>query len=368
MTAEIITTQNDFERMVGDLSESSWLAVDTEFIRESSYYPKLCLIQIATEHICTCVDVLALSDISCLTELLKSTTQVKIFHSARQDLEVLHTAHDCIPTPIFDSQIAASMLGPDEQISYAELVRQHLAVDLPKSQSRTDWSRRPLSAAQIAYALDDVRYLGPLYETLSPILAEKNRTRWLIEECEQLAAPLNYFTEPANAWKNVKGVGKTHRNGLLRIQQLAYWRELEAQNRNRPRQWILKDRAIVDLANMHNDSLESITNYLRNEHPKSLRYKESIISQLQQGRALEPQAKLTAASDRRLSKPQQALTKSMMHYIKQHAEEIGTAPALLANRKSIENLVLGKSSKVMSGWRKSVIGDDLQKMLTAETS
>ena len=368
MTSEIITSQNEFEDMIGALAGSQWLAIDTEFIRESSYYPKLCLIQIATENLCTCIDVLALSDTTHLIEILKNPDCIKIFHSARQDLEVIYAEYGFIPQPIFDSQIAASMLGPDEQISYAEIVSQHLSVNLSKTQSRTDWSRRPLSDAQIAYALDDVRYLGPLYTKLSVQLTEKDRILWLQEECEQLTALANYDIDPNNVWKNVRGAGKAQGLTLQRIQQLASWREIQAQDRNRPRQWILKDRAIVELANMNTPSSESIAHYLQNEYPKSLRHKEKIAALLQQPINNEALNHLSSTIDRRLSKPQQTMAKNMMNFIKQQAAEIGAAPSLLANRKSIEKLVQGRKSKVMSGWRKDVVGNELQKMLATESS
>lgn len=368
MTSELITSQNEFDALAADICEAEWLAIDTEFIRESSYYPKLCLIQIATENVCTCIDVLALPQIDRLIDVLNNPACTKIFHSARQDLEVLYADYGMVPTPVFDTQIAASMLGPDEQISYAELVAQQLSVHLAKTESRTDWMRRPLTAAQIAYALDDVRYLGALYQQLANLLADKNRSNWLAEECDQLTLPDNYKVDPNDAWKNVKGVGKTQGAVLQRVQQLAHWRESHAQSSDRPRQWILKDRAILDLAYMQSHTPETVTDYLENEWPKSARHKNKIITVLKQVSQDESPAYPAPLTDRRLSKPQQALAKNMMQYIKQHAQEIGAAPSLLANRKSIENLVLGKTSKVMSGWRKSEIGGELTKMLSTETS
>ena len=364
----MITKQHEFETLVSDLAGSDWLAIDTEFMRESTYYPKLCLIQIATEKVCTCIDVLALTKTEALIDILKAPACTKIIHSARQDLEVLYAEYGIVPSPIFDTQIAASMLGPDEQISYAELVSQYLSVSLAKSQSRTDWMRRPLSAAQIAYALDDVRYLGPLFKKLSLLLEDKDRMRWLNEECAQLSLSNNYSIDPQEAWKNVKGAGKSQGIVLRCIQQLALWRETQAQNSNRPRQWILKDRAIIELAQMNSSSAESVASYLQSEWPKSLRYREKITAMLQIKSDCEETINLPPAADRRLSKPQQAMAKNMMRYIKQHAQEIGTAPALLANRKSIENLVLGKTSKVMTGWRKVEVGNKLQKMIGEDAS
>lgn len=368
MTSEIITTQSELESLLNSVSSSAWIAIDTEFIRESSYYPKLCLVQIATADICTCVDVLALKQSHSLIDIFTNPAQVKIFHSARQDLEVLYADYDVIPNPVFDTQIAASMLGPDGQISYAELVEQELCVRLDKSESRTDWTRRPLSDAQIDYALNDVLYLGPLYQQLSNSLADKNRSHWLEEECIQLIEPGNYRIDPIDAWKNVKGVGKAQGPTLSHIQQLSNWRENTAQMSNRPRQWILKDRAILDLAYMTTHTDDAIVSYLESEWPKSVRHKDTIVELLLNSSPTDHTGASVNMAEHRLNKSQQAQVKTMMNHIRERAQEIGTSPSLLANRKSIENLVLGKNSKVTSGWRQSTIGDELKQILASEST
>ena len=363
MHPEIITTAEELNSLVDSILSSNWLAIDTEFMRESSYYPKLCLIQVATEKTCSCIDVFSVKQLDPLVEILKNPECTKIFHSARQDLEVLFAELNLIPTPIFDTQIAASMLGPDEQISYADLVEQYLTVRLAKSESRTDWSKRPLSEAQIHYALDDVRYLGPLHERLSIEISNKNRQQWLKEECEQLIVEDNYKIEPDDAWKSVKGVGKAQGGALEHIQRISYWREQTAQSKNRPRQWILKDRAIMDLSHMEMPSVASINDYLNLECPKSIRHKDAIVELL-----LTPgQSTATDGShnfiDRRLTKSQQSLVKQLMQHIRQRAQEMNMSSSLLANRKSIEHLVLGRDSKVSYGWRKSEIGEELKQLV-----
>ena len=160
MLPNVITTIADLESFVEQISPAPWLAMDTEFMRESTYYPILCLIQIATDEVSACIDVLSLDHIDPLLELLRQDSQLKIFHSCRQDLEVLYAEYQFLPQPLFDTQVAASILGLNEQISYAELVAQKSSVHLAKTESRTDWKRRPLSDAQIDYALDDVIHLG----------------------------------------------------------------------------------------------------------------------------------------------------------------------------------------------------------------
>ena len=368
MNNEIVTTQAALEELVKLISPSPWLAIDTEFMRESSYYPKLCLIQIATSNICACIDVIALGEISALIKALENSAQTKIFHSARQDLEVLLAGLGIMPKPLFDTQIAASILGPDEQISYAELVSRLLSEQLPKTESRTDWSKRPLSEAQIAYALDDVRFLGPLYRQLSNELDKKGRRHWLQEECEHIADPRHYVVEPVEAWKQVKGAGNLPAEYLPYVQQLANWREQFAQSRNRPRQWILSDRAIIELSQLELHTEATIANHLESNFPKSARYKDKISQQLKQSSQDSRLPELVNAANRRLTRPQQSLVKVLMSHIRQRAQEIGTTPSLLANRRSVENLVLGKKSKITSGWRQSEIGDELVQLLESKSS
>ena len=331
-------------------------------MRESTYYPKLCLIQIATEEACACVDVITLNDIGVLTEFLMQSAATKIFHSARQDMEVLHCTYGFLPQPLFDTQIAASILGMDEQISYAELVSQRLSINLAKSESRTNWSQRPLTDAQIHYALDDVRHLGILFSQLQDKLENKQRMHWLAEECERLLKTDNYVVAPENAWKQVKGIGRLEGQPLYKVQQLAAWREQTAIKKNLPRRWVLKDQSMIDLASHKAISEDSIKDYLGQESSKSIRHSEIIMEIL--GRASAQQTNdLDSIIDRRLSKPQQTLVKDMMKLTRKHAEEIGTSSSLLANRKSLVDLVLGLHSKVNEGWRREVIGKHLLEML-----
>lgn len=359
MTASIITDTIDLEQLLATIQHTQWLAIDTEFIRESTYYAKLCLVQIATQDLSVCIDVLSLNDPSSLKKLL-NLPQTKIFHSARQDIEVLRSEYNIIPTPLFDTQIAASILGLDEQISYAELVAQVLSIRLPKTQSRTDWSRRPLTAAQIDYALDDVNYLGDLYRHLKQALQEKQRIHWLDEECAHLTHPATYQLYPDQAWQQVKGIGRVVSSDLSIVQALAAWRENTAVQKNLPRRWILNDQAILALAQNKPHSPTQTRSILEQYAPKSLRHAKNIHTVLEQAYPIDNN--LTVV-DRRLSKQQQALVKKMMQVTWEKSQQIGTSPSLLANRKSIVSLVLGEECKITAGWRHSEIGAELMQML-----
>ena len=167
MEFKLITTPQDLETYCSATSKVDWLALDTEFIREKTYYPKLCLVQIASEHDLVCIDTLAISDLSPLNDLLYQNTITKIFHSASQDLEIFVNLFDTVPTPIFDTQIAASLLGYGDQVSYAHLVNEIVDIELDKSLSRTNWERRPLSSKELRYAIDDVKYLAMVYQKIT---------------------------------------------------------------------------------------------------------------------------------------------------------------------------------------------------------
>jgi ribonuclease D len=331
-------------------------------MRESTYYPKLCLIQIATQDLCACIDVINLDNIDCLTTFLGQSSAVKILHSARQDLEVLHCSYDLLPKPLFDTQLASCILGMDDQISYSELVAKELSITLPKSQSRTNWKQRPLTDAQIHYALDDVRYLGSLYMQLQLKLENRQRIHWLQEECAHLLSIENYVAEPAHVWKQVKGAGRLNGQPLFVLQQLAAWREQTAMTKDLPRKWILSDQAMIDLSVAKAANANAIKRVLLEQSPKSIKHTEEIMQLLEQAGAAKFE-NIENIADRRLSKPQQALVKDMMKMIRRHAEEIGTSATLLANRKSLVNLVLGLNSKVNEGWRQKEIGQQLQQML-----
>ncbi len=366
MFPNVITTIAELESFVERISSSSWLAMDTEFMRESTYYPILCLIQIATDEVNACIDVLSLDHIDPLLDLLRQNSQLKIFHSCRQDLEVLYAKYQLIPQPLFDTQVAASILGLGEQISCAELVSQRLSVHLAKTESRTDWKRRPLSDAQIDYALDDVIHLGPLYKKLETDLAVASRTPWLTEECEHLLLASNYFVQPDQAWKQVKGIGKLSAKQFYYVCKIAYWREQAAQTKNLPRRWILPDSAILETCQLKDFSSESICRCLKQHSPKSMRHSSNIVDILQQAIPADIADNLQEPANNRLSKEQRTLIKKLMEFTRNRAEQINTSASLLANRKSLVNLVLGQQSKVESGWRKSQIGDELATMVASE--
>ena len=221
------------------------LGLDTEFMRERTYYAQLCLLQMATSELAVCVDPLALPSLDALRPLMAEARLCKIVHAARQDLEVLAPVVGAVVN-VFDTQVAAALVGFSAQVGYAELVREVLGVELHKNQTRTDWSRRPLSAAQIEYALDDVRHLPPLRERLGERLEELGRRAWFEEEMAQIGTE-SFAIEPQQAWLRIKAFADLDPDRQRLARTLGAWREQRAISSNRPRGWILPDAALRDI-------------------------------------------------------------------------------------------------------------------------
>lgn len=236
--------------LCGQLQDCTWLAVDTEFERVNTYYPELCLVQVAGNGIVAVIDPLAISNLEPFYALLYDTSITKVFHAARQDFELFFHIKGELPAPLFDTQVAASLRGYDQQTSYASLVRDVLDVDLPKTQTRTDWKRRPLSRKQLEYAADDVIYLGQLYELLRAKLVESDQLSLLEEQCRLLNRAELYEPDPESMWKKIRirEAQKFRGQSLAVFKQLAAWREITARRENRPRKWIIKDHALVAIA------------------------------------------------------------------------------------------------------------------------
>ena len=232
-------------------------------------------------------------------------------------------------------------------------------MQLAKTESRTDWRKRPLTHAQIDYALDDVNHLGNLYQELSDSLNNKNRYQWLLEECEHIIATEHYFVSPAAAWKQVKGLGKLNAQQFYYLRNIASWREQRAQHKNLPRRWLLPDPAMLELCQLKTLNPESIQTCLQENAPKSKRHSDKLAEILCLSIPDNQVDQLEAPEDNRLSKEQRQLVKKLMEITRNKAQDIGTSASLLANRKSLVNLILGKTSKVSVGWRKNEIGDEL---------
>ncbi len=254
-----IDSEHALQQVCGQLHGSSWLAVDTEFERVNTYYPEWCLLQLGDGALTAVIDPLAISDLNPLYELLYDPAIIKVFHAARQDLELFYHIRGRLPGPLFDTQIAAALLGYDRQIGYAALVQEILGIELDKSQARTDWKRRPLHRNQLRYAADDVIYLGRLYEILQARLAESAQLAAFEEEVKALDDPLLYEPDPQMMWKKIRESKRLQGEPLAILQRLAAWREQTARAENRPRKWILPDHSLLEMARLQPDNKDALS-------------------------------------------------------------------------------------------------------------
>jgi ribonuclease D len=362
-----VATAEDLQRAVTLLAPSAFVALDTEFMRESTYYPMLCLIQAATADTCVIIDPLAVKDLEPLWRLLDDRNRLKVLHAARQDIEVMSQAprssdgvrQDHIPGPIFDTQLAAAFLGHPAQIGYGNLVAERLGHTLAKGHARTDWTRRPLSDEQLAYAADDVRYLVPLYEDLRSALIANGRLEWLEEESLKLEDPALFRTEPQDAWRRLKGLDRLRPAQRLAAKLLASWRELRAMKHDRPRGWILPDEALREVAErLPTDAaqLEQLRSLPAGIVRKSGEDLLEISAQAQRDAHNEPPFVVPGKPE----SEQLARVTKLMSLVRTQAEEMKIAPELLATRRDVEHLVFsGRAEGINSGWRREVIGERL---------
>lgn len=335
-----------------------WLTVDTEFLRIDTYRPKLCLIQIGDGVDAWVIDTLAIADLGPLFARLNEPGTVKVFHAASQDLEIFAQLTGVCPAPIFDTQLAAALLGKGDQLGYAALVEKELGIVIDKSLSRTDWSRRPLTAPEIAYAAADVTHLATIYPTLLAALRAAGREGWLQEDAARAADPASYETRPEDAWQRLKGLARLEVRAQRAAARLAAWRETEAIAKNRPRGWILEDELVYRLAERRPTDKTQLTEL--GLPPKVVeRHHEALLAALAAG-ADEPQTAL--ARDERLSPAQKAQLAKLREVVQVQAQALAVPPGLLAPRADLDALLYDGAkaqARALTGWRRGVIGEAL---------
>jgi ribonuclease D len=395
MTSELIATDAALADLCRALEGSAWIALDTEFLRERTYYARLCLIQIGAPGIVACVDPLAVERLEPLHALLENPRLRKVLHAARQDIEVFNDLrragtrlsrerHDSgdgggratpgavaedagsdrgvVAAPLFDTQIAAAYLGYDDQIGYAALVTAITGVLLDKTHTRTDWSKRPLSAAQHQYAEDDVRYLMPVYEALHERLAVAGRLAWVAEDCAHLTDPALYANDPADAWRRLRGGAELPAANQQMLRTLAAFREQTAQSRNLPRGWVLRDEVLFELARRAPHTVAELGAIRGLEDSARERWGDAILASIDDGRRAEPL--LIWERQAPPTPDQTTLGKRLMETIRSVAQEHELAPAVLATRRDVDKLVRGAApASVLRGWRAELLGAKLDVLL-----
>jgi ribonuclease D len=363
--ARLIQDPGELEAAVFRLRGADRLAIDTEFMRERTYHPQLCLVQIGSESDCFLVDPLAGINLAPLHALLADRSKLKILHAARQDLEVLLLSGGAVPGPLFDTQVAAAFLGFAPQVGYADLVARQLGHSIDKGQTRTDWSRRPLTPAQLAYAADDVKHLLTLHTELQAALVAKGRAGWVADEIAAYENPALYRTDPALAWKRLKGLNRLRAAEQSAARALAEWRERRAIESDKPRGWILADEALYGLAMREPQSVEALES-VPSLPPGVLRKRgDELLELLRTARADLSAVPLMAP--KKPEPEQMALAAKLLQVVRDVATELELGAEVLATRKDVEAIAFGSvaidESPLSQGWRGDVLGTRLRAAL-----
>ncbi len=347
------------------LRDSPWLALDTEFLREKTYFARLCLIQIATEHEIAVVDPVALEDLSPLLAVLYEPALLKVLHAARQDLEIFLRLGGRVPAPVFDTQIAASLAGFGDQAGYATLVEGLAGVKLPKLHTRSDWCARPLDPEQIRYAEDDVRHLGTVYEKLRARLAAQGRSEWVQADFAELEDPASYAGPGLEAWRALRGAQRLDGPARFAAERLHAWREEVARESDRPRRWILSDDALIDMARIRPDSRNALLRIRGIEEGFVRRHGQALQALLDEARkAPESAWPAPEREDARLTPAEEARVDAVMAILRTCAARHEVSPGMLAGRRTLERAVRGERDMALfHGWRAEIAGSEIRRWL-----
>jgi ribonuclease D len=353
----IVTTPPELAGLIERVSAHPRLGLDTEFLRERTYRAQLCLVQLASPEEAACIDPLALADLAPLAAVLETPGVLKVMHASRQDLEVLLPLARCV-RPLLDTQVAAALVGLPAQIGYSELTRRLLGHGLPKTHTRTDWSHRPLSAAQIEYALDDVRYLLPLAAQLEEQIARLGRSEWLQEELAALGGAAALAPEPENAWLRIRGLRELDPGRERLARALAAWRERRASESNRPRGWILDDAVLREIVLRVPRTPAALAQIPDIPAAVVKRRGAELLAAVEAAAIPDPVP--PAAGRARPDPAKAALVKKLAGIIQTVARELNLVPEVLATRRDLERLAEGaRDGAVLRGWRRTQFGERL---------
>ncbi len=367
----LITTTQELSDLCNRLGQHEFVTVDTEFIREQTFWPKLCLVQLASPAEEAVVDPLTPGiDLAPLYDLMGNERVVKVFHAARQDLEIVWTQAGLMPKPIFDTQVAAMVCGFGESVSYVNLVKQITGRDLDKSSRFTDWARRPLSEKQLDYAIGDVTHLRDVYARLKKELDQTGRARWLDEEMSELVDPRTYETKPEDAWRRLK-LRVKNRKSLAILIELAAWRERSAQTLDVPRNRVLRDEALYDIAN-HAPTEPAQLSQLRSLSEgfgRSARAKE-IVDAVRRGQARDPKTLPAIREGAGLPADKTATLELLRVLLKACAARHRVAPSVIADTAQLERIAAEDEPDVpaLKGWRRDLFGAEALRLKRGEVA
>ena len=367
---EPITRTDELRELCARLNAAEFLTIDTEFVRTSTYYSQLCLIQVADDHAAYAIDALAPGlDLTPFYELLNEGDPLMVFHACRQDLEIFYLASGKLPHRLFDTQVAGMVCGFGESVGYETLVKTMTNGKLDKAIRFTDWSRRPLSHKQLDYALGDVTYLRKIYRKLSAQLEKNGRAEWLEEEVAVLEEPRTYDMDVGDAWKRVK-TRSSNRRFLARVRELATWRETEARRRDIPRNRVIRDEVLLQIAAHPPDNYNALKNVraLPKRYHANPEKAKAILAGLARAEALAEDQLPEPPKERRKADKMAAVLDLLKIFLKYRSNDSGVAPKLIASAKDLEDLVLGNHEDLalLRGWRRELFGKDALALIEGE--
>lgn len=358
----IITQQDELNSFCQTLRDNDFITVDTEFLREKTYYPKLCLIQLSgPDKKASAIDPLSKDlDLEPVFDLLQNPNIIKVFHSGRQDLEIFYNLTETVVSPFFDTQIAAMVCGYGDSIGYEALVRNIAKQQIDKSSQFTDWSVRPLSEKQISYALGDVTHLCDVYLHLKEELDKRKRTEWVMQEKEILTNPATYQNDPYKAWERVK-IRSPKPRSLAILREVTAWRETQAQKRNTPKNWVLRDDALADIAGQAPQNKKQLSK-IRNVSKDFAegRSGEKILSLIQKALSSPTDSWPVVQKKKQLHPNTLAVIDILKMLLKIKSAEHEVAPKIIANSVDLECIAQDDNADVpaLKGWRREIFGND----------
>ena len=360
-----IANQESFEAFLDRARSSSVLAIDTEFLREKTYYAKLCLVQLATDDEVAIVDPFKIDDLSAMAAVLEDENVMKVFHAAGQDLEIIWHEVGCMPKPLFDTQVAAALLGHTQQIGYGALVHAVCGVQLKKIDSFTDWSRRPLSDSQLDYAADDVVYLPRMYSRMRSELERLGRLHWLDPEFEEMSSSERFESDERQRYKRLKRVGQLSRRQLACAREVAAWRELTAQKRDVPRKWVITDEQIVEACKREARTIDELFMVRGMREKLGTRDARTVAALMKS--ALDAPPSTWPEPDRSgKNEPNvDAPLDLMSALVRLRAKENGVAFPTLASHDDLLRVARGyrEGIDLLRGWRRALVGEELLELL-----
>ncbi len=362
---EYIDNQEGLAALAKEAMTSRYVAIDTEFLREKTYYPNLCLVQLCTEGGTYVVDPFAVDDLGVLAPVFENEAAVKLFHAGTQDIEILYREVGAMPRPIFDVQVAAALLGQSYQAGLASLLSSFLGVSIKKSDSFTDWTRRPLAASQLSYAAEDVIYLPRLYEVMTSRLEELGRLHWLDDEFADMTNPENYEVDPYARYRRLKRGNQLSRKQMAAAREVAAWREVQAQRRDIPRKWVLSDEQVVEACKREATSIDELFMVRGVKQGMSTRDAREVAQLMKKAFASDestwPKPDAPSQCEPNVDFPLDL----MQALMRARSKETGIAMQTFGSHGDMALLARGhvEESALMKGWRRKIIGNDLVRLL-----